>query len=86
MTIYEYNIRMTAYQLAYVDRKKEIYMQAWANQQIQATRESGKKVVPVYNTFEKFFDYKKEENEILGTTTERKIDSNLSELMKKANS
>lgn len=86
MTIREYSIRSIAYQLRQLDEEGLIYQQAWANWQVQATKQQGKK--PVYPTFKKFFDKEKIENEILGIETPEnnfKKDNKLIDLMKKAN-
>ncbi|EOS8042451.1 hypothetical protein DKK55_RS10095, partial [Enterococcus faecium] len=56
MTLYEYNIRMTAAQLSWLDKEKLIHELAWANQQVQAEKKVGKKTVPVYRSFEEFFN------------------------------
>ncbi|AIM25227.1 hypothetical protein [Melissococcus plutonius] len=84
MSLREYELRMTACQLRMLDDRQKIYEQAWANQQVQATKKSGKKSIPVYDTFEKFFNYKKFEQEILGHR--EKEDRLLTGLFKKANS
>lgn len=85
MTMYEYEIRMTVYKLKRIDREKTIHEQAWANNQVKATRSSGKKSVPVYTTFKKFFDYEKYEKEILGND-ELPHDEQFESLMRRANS
>jgi hypothetical protein len=85
MTLYEYNLRMTAYKLSWLDQEKMIHELAWANQQVQATKTVGKKTVPVYDTFEKFFNYKKHEDELMGVSKLPK-DANLQRLLSKANS
>lgn len=88
MTISEYEIRLKAYRLKRLDEQEFIYQQAWANWQVQATKQQGKKQVPVYPTFKKFFDKEKFENEILGIETPEnnfKKDNKLIDLMKKAN-
>lgn len=88
MTIREYSIRSIAYQLRQLDEEGLIYQQAWANWQVQATKQQGKNQVPVYPTFKKFFDKRKFENEILGIETPEnnfKKDNKLIDLMKKAN-
>lgn len=88
MTISEYELRLKAYRLKRLDEQEFIYQQAWANWQVQATKQQGKKQVPVYPTFKKFFDKQKIENEILGI---KNLDSKLNQnnklinLMKKAN-
>lgn len=88
MTIREYSIRSIAYQLRQLDEEGLIYQQAWANWQVQATKQQGKKQVPVYSTFKKFFDKEKFENDILGIDSPNnafKKDNKLINLMKKAN-
>lgn len=88
MTISDYELRLKAYRLKRLDEQELIYQQAWANWQVQATKQQGKKQVPVYSTFKKFFDKEKFENEILGIETSDsafKKDNKLINLMKKAN-
>ncbi len=65
MTLYEYEMRMKASDLRRVDREYEIHLQAWANWNVQATKKSGKKRVPVFKIFKQFFDYRKAEAEVL---------------------
>lgn len=62
LTIQEYELKMKAYQLSQLDRQYEIHMQAWATVMAGQT----KKGKPVFRTFEKFFDYKKAEQKLLG--------------------
>lgn len=88
MTISEYELRLKAYRLKRLDEQEFIYQQAWANWQVQATKQQGKKPVPVYSTFKKFFDKEKFENDILGIDSPNntfKKDNKLIDLMKKAN-
>ncbi|ARD99478.1 prophage protein [Lactococcus lactis subsp. lactis] len=88
MTISEYELRLKAYRLKRLDEQEFIYQQAWANWQVQSTKQQGKKQVPVYSTFKKFFDKEKFENDILGIETSDstfKKDKKLINLMKKAN-
>jgi hypothetical protein len=70
MTMSEYEIRLLAYKLKRLDEQEVIHYQAWANQQVQATKKRGKREVPVFDTFEKFFNKKKMEKEILGIKDE----------------
>lgn len=70
MTLAEYELRLTAYQLKRLDQQELIHQQAWANWQVQATEQRGKKSVPVFNSFKKFFDKEKYEKEILGVRDE----------------
>lgn len=66
MTLYEYEMRMKAFELRRVDREYEIHLQAWSNWNVQATKRSGKKKrVPVFKFFRQFFDYEKAEAAVL---------------------
>lgn len=88
MTISEYELRLKAYRLKRLDEQEFIYQQAWANWQVQSTKQQGKKQVPVYSIFKKFFDKEKFENDILGIDSPNntfKKDNKLIDLMKKAN-
>lgn len=62
MTIPEYELRIKAHQLKRLDRHYDIHLQAWATVMAGQT----KKGKPVYRTFEKFFNYQKAEEKILG--------------------
>jgi len=92
MTIWEYELRMTAYALRKLDSERDIHLQAWVNRQVKAEKNIGTekkpKMIPVFKTFKEFFDYEKVENEILGIKEEtNKIkDNKLKGLMRKANS
>lgn len=66
MTMSEYEIRLLAYRLKKLDEQEVIHYQAWANQQVKATKKRGKYEVPKFDTFEKFFNKEKLENKILG--------------------
>lgn len=57
---------MKAYELARVDKEYDMHLQAWLNEQVGATKEQGSKTIPLYKTFDKFFDYKKAVEAILG--------------------
>lgn len=66
MTLYEYDMRMTAYQLKRVDREYELHLQAWLNWNVQATKKKGKhKRAPVFKSFRQFFDYRKRIRDVL---------------------
>lgn len=58
-TLYEYQMRMRAHRLTRIDKEYDMHMQAWLNHLVTATKEQGKKHVPVYKDFKSFFDYKK---------------------------
>lgn len=86
MTIHEYTLRFLAFRLSNLDKRQAIYEQAWANAQVKSERKVGSKTVPKFDTFDKFFDYKKQENEILGISEGTKSDPKLLNLLRKANS
>ncbi|MGN7284341.1 hypothetical protein ACTHP3_05235 [Shouchella rhizosphaerae] len=64
LTLKEYQVRMKAYQLKRVDKEFEMHHQAWINNQVKATKEVGKKPVPIYKTFKEFYDYEAQVKEI----------------------
>lgn len=67
MTLYEYDMRLKAYNLRHVDRDYEIHRQAWANWNVQAMKNQGKrKRVPVFRNFKQFFDYDEQLKAMMG--------------------
>lgn len=56
----EYEVLMQAQALANVDGRFQAAYGAWMATQAQATKQRGKKTVPHYERFDKFFDYEKE--------------------------
>lgn len=84
MTLYEYEVRLLAFQLKRLDRDRDIYMQAWMNNQVKATK--GKKNEPYYKEFNKFFNYEEQEKLILGKSLiDEKVDIEAIDLLRKAN-
>lgn len=78
---------MKAHALKRVDRELEIHSLAWLINQAQATKEQGKKIVPVHKEFKQFFDYDKRIESILKPKAkEKKGLSRLEKLMLQANS
>ncbi|WP_193568272.1 hypothetical protein [Gracilibacillus saliphilus] len=61
-------MKMKAYNLKRVDIERDMHLQAWLNHQVTATKEQGKKHVPVYKNFTDFFDYEKRVKEIENPT------------------
>lgn len=89
MTLFEYKMLMKAYSLKSLDIDYKAHKQAWINQQVKASKEQGKKTVPVYRNFKQFFDYEKMEQEILGTKTiknKKEKPSEFAIMLRKANS
>lgn len=64
LTLYEYEAKMYAYKLKQIDDEHKMHMQAWINHQVTATKEQGKKQVPVYKSFTDFYNYEKRIKEV----------------------
>lgn len=66
MTLAEYQIYSEVYQLKQLDRQRDIYEQAWANQAAKATKKSGK---PYYRKFDDFFgnEYDKQVRKVMAS-------------------
>lgn len=85
MSLYEYTMKMTAFKLKLVDQEYILHKTAWLAQQVKATKGKGKNIEPYYPFFKKFFNYEKAQRVALGETNEELKDSNLSNLLRKAN-
>jgi len=83
MTLREYTYMMHVYNLKRVDKERDIHMTAFLNHAVTATKQVGKKQVPVYKTFKDFYDYEKEMNRVLKPYQK---DSKLKQLILQANS
>ena len=83
LTIPEYNLLMKAVQLKQVDTDYRNHLQAFLNFSVQAEKKSGKKSKPVYNKFEKFYDYEKEIAEVEKKRDEKSKFSGIGKLLKK---
>jgi len=68
---------MRAYQLQQIDKEMDMHMQAWLNHQVTASKEKGKKQVPVYSKFKDFYDYEKRINEVIKPKKKSKIPLNI---------
>lgn len=73
MSLLEYSLRMEAFQLQQVDKHNELHLQAWLNNAAGATKEQGKKHVPVFKSYKDFFDYEKELKEVTKVRNPTKI-------------
>lgn len=61
LTVYEYRLLMEAVEFKQLDEEYQAHRQAFLNFAAKATKKAGKnRQKPVYTTFEKFFNYKKE--------------------------
>lgn len=87
MTLEEYYLRMKAFRLQRLDREYDLHRQAYLNLVVKSTKERGKKTIPVYPTFQSFFDMERHEREILGENQLHKKDEHneMKKLILKAN-
>lgn len=84
LTPAQYSLMVEALKLRRVDQDFEAHRQAFLNYAVKAQKKSGKKTVPVFRNFKKFFDYEKELEKVTGK--KRKGDSRfagISRLLKK---
>ena len=57
-----------------VDEEYRIHLQAYLNMSAQAKKKAGKKVKPVYTTFNKFYNYQKALDRVMGVKRKSKFD------------
>lgn len=83
LTIYEYNILIEAENLKQVDRDYRNHLQAYLNFQATAKKNVGKnKQKPVFDKFDKFFDYDKALKRVQSKKSEKGRLSALSKFLK----
>lgn len=86
ITLRQYYLMSKALKLQQLDEERVIYMQAWLNNQVTATKKRGKRTAPYFRNFKEFFDYERAENLLLGKKRkENKEKNNLKTLLLKAN-
>lgn len=74
ITPYEYRLLMKSKELEMVDEEYKIHLQAYLNMSAQAKKIAGKKVKPVYTTFNKFYNYQKSLDRVMGIKKKSKFD------------
>lgn len=74
ITPYEYRLLMKSKELEMVDEEYRIHLQAYLNMSAQAKKRAGKKVKPVYTTFNKFYNYQKSLDRVMGIKKKSKFD------------
>ena len=75
ITIAEYNTLMKAVELRQVDMDYRNHQLAYLSFVVQGQKKAGKnKTKPVYPKFEKFYDYEKEINRVLGIKKQSRFD------------
>jgi len=95
LTLADYEVLMSATRLKGVDDMFNIHLQAWKNQEVQATKKVGRNTKPYYTDFQSFFDYKKYEEEQINIIKDKdatqelikkkKVDTNLLGMITNAN-
>ena len=84
LTFPEYHLLMQAVRLKNVDADYRNHLQAFLNFAVKAEKKTGKnKSRPVYNKFEKFYDYKGEIEKILQKSKEKSRFSGIGKFLKK---
>lgn len=71
LTIREYRLLTKAFRIRRFEEELRIAKQAYENFAATATREKGRKRVPVYRDFKSFFDYEARYSEIVGESLTR---------------
>lgn len=83
LTIPEYELLMEAVQYKQVDMDYRNHLQAFLNFAVKAEKKSGKnKTKPVYNRFNRFYDYEKEIDKIKNKGNGKSRFSGLSKFLK----
>lgn len=72
---------MQAVQLREIDKDYRNHLQAFLNFAVKAEKRSGKKSKPIYTKFKKFYDYKKQVDQILHPNKSKTKLQRLGELM-----
>ncbi len=68
----EYLLLMKTSALKELNRERDIHLLAYLTEIAKQRKKQGKNLVPVYKTFEDFYDYKQKRKQLLGTEpTER---------------
>ena len=65
LTMREYRMLIQAAELRWVDRRYFVHLQAFQNMRIKAVEGRGKGTVPVYGSFDRFFNYEKEQDMVM---------------------
>ena len=66
LTVREYDLLCEAEQYRLLDKQKDIALTAWLGFLATAKKQVGKRLKPVYPTFQSFFDYSKELRKLKG--------------------
>lgn len=84
MTLPEYSLLMEAVRYKQVDVDYRNHLQAYLNFSVKAEKKSGKcKSKPVFSTFKRFYDYKKELDKISNKSNEKSRFSGVGKFFKK---
>lgn len=87
LTIHEYELLIKAYELKIVDKNYFIHLQAFLNRNVKAEKRIGKRSKPVYDKFDKFFNYDQQTNRVLNKKQTKSSDnsqfSGLGKLLRK---
>lgn len=85
ITLKQYFLMLKSYNLKRIDKERDMHWQSWLNLVVQNTKKQGKKTIPLFRSFDNFFDYEKALEQIKGKT-ESSDDNELRKLLIAANS
>lgn len=71
MTLTEYKMRIKAHKYKMVDDEYLVHKQAWAGQQVKATKQVGKKQKPYFEKFGDFFNREEMEEQLFGVKQDK---------------
>lgn len=74
MTLREYRLQMTAYQLRQIDKEYDIFKIAWYERIVKSKKRAGKGLAYRYTRLNQIFDYDKEIDKILNKDKEEQSD------------
>ena len=64
ITLRQYLLMAKAIRLRHADKMQDIHVQAWLNLRAKDMKQQGKKIMPVYRTFDEFFKPAEELNSL----------------------
>lgn len=85
LTIKEYSLLCEAEKYRQLDKHKDIALGAWLSFLASAKKQVGKRLKPVYPTFESFFDYSKELRKLKGGSNVDELKQRYKDLQERLN-
>jgi hypothetical protein len=83
LTISQYELMKKAYNLKMVDKELWLHLQAYENFRAQATKQIGKRTVPIYPEFKDFYNYEEKLNRVKDGEVPKVKTNKLGDLLRK---